>query len=80
MEIGTRQLENIFEISDQIHAFDKDSMDVEAYFVHRRPFWDIPGHPKIILFHLCIFFVRVLLHPRVLFYDNLSANNFVYCF
>ena len=80
MEIGTRQLENILEISDQIQDLDKDFIDVEAYFVHSGPFWVISGHPQIIFSLLYIFFLRDLWHPRVLFYDNLSANNFVYCF
>ena len=48
MEIGTRQLENIFEISDQIQDLDKDFIDVEAYFVHSGPFWVISDHPQII--------------------------------
>ena len=47
MEIGTRQVGDILEISDQIQAFDKDFIDVEAYFVHAGPFWCIPDHPEM---------------------------------
>ena len=60
MEIGTRQLENILEISDQIQDLDKDFIDVEAYFVHSGPFWVISGHPQIIFLLLYIFFLRDL--------------------
>ena len=80
MEIGTRQLDNILEISDQIQDLDKDFIDVEAYFVHSGPFWVISGHAQIKFSEVCNFFLRDLWYPRVLFYDILFANNFVYCF
>ena len=67
MEIGTRQLENILEISDQIQDLDKDFIDVEAYFVHRCPFWVISGHPQIILSEVCIFFSTGFMIPESAF-------------
>ena len=38
-ELGTLELEGIFEISDQIHESDKDFIDVDAKFVHSGHFW-----------------------------------------
>ena len=83
MEIGTRQLENILEISGQIHqnpSFWQGFHWCWGIFCSQRSilglFWSSPNHFLTFVY----FFLRDLWHPRVLFYDNLSANNFVYCF